>query len=75
MIAKMQCAKVIDRFLDAGAGADDENANGFGDRCTGDIDPVSNIHQAFSLFSLSGGLQKAKKLSDPTVESLVGSLV
>jgi hypothetical protein len=49
MIAKMKRAKLVDRFLDALAGTNDKNANGFGDRGARAIDPVSNIHDG-SLF-------------------------
>jgi hypothetical protein len=67
--------QVIDHFLDAWAGADDEDSHGFGDRGTGLTDRVSNVHNGVLFFSLSGGGQKAKKLSGPTVELQVGWLM
>jgi hypothetical protein len=44
MIAKVKHTEMVDRFLDAWAGADDEDSYGFGDRSTGLTDRSSNVH-------------------------------
>jgi hypothetical protein len=70
MIAKMQRTEMIDRFLDALAGADDKDAHGVCDRSARTIHESSNIHDGLLFLACLVVVRKPKNRATPRLNRM-----